>query len=92
MDLKISGAQTDILLGDKIIQAIHTPGHFHGSMVYLTESDGKKVLFGQDVHGPIYPDLKSNAEDYQRSLKSMLELDADFCVKGIMGFFVGGRE
>jgi glyoxylase-like metal-dependent hydrolase (beta-lactamase superfamily II) len=35
---------------DRIIQAIHTPAHWPGSMVYLTESDGLKVPFGQDVH------------------------------------------
>jgi hypothetical protein len=38
-------------------------------MIYLTESEGMEVLFGQDVHGPIHPDLKSNAGDYQRFLR-----------------------
>lgn len=75
VDVKIFGAQTEICLGNRIIQAILTPRHSPGSMVYLTESDGKKIFFGQDVHGPLHPDLKSNGDDYQRSLKLMLELD-----------------
>jgi glyoxylase-like metal-dependent hydrolase (beta-lactamase superfamily II) len=33
VDLKISGAQSEILLGDGIIQTIHAPKHSPGSMV-----------------------------------------------------------
>jgi glyoxylase-like metal-dependent hydrolase (beta-lactamase superfamily II) len=55
VELKISGAQADIFLGSRIISAIYTTGHSPGSMAYLTESDALKVLFGQDVHGPIHP-------------------------------------
>jgi glyoxylase-like metal-dependent hydrolase (beta-lactamase superfamily II) len=50
-----------------------------------------KALFVQDVHGPIHPGLKSNAEDYQRSLKLMLDLDADILCEGHYGIF-RGRE
>jgi glyoxylase-like metal-dependent hydrolase (beta-lactamase superfamily II) len=92
VDLKISGDQAEILLGNRIIQAIHTPGHSPGSMVYLTESEGKKILFGQDVHGPIHPDLKSNAGDYQRSLKLLLELEADILCEGHYGVYRGEKE
>jgi hypothetical protein len=53
----------------------------------LTESEKKKILFGQDVHGPIHPDLESNVDDYQRSLKLMLDLDADILCEGHYGFF-----
>ena len=58
-------------------------------MVYLVESEGLKVLFGQDVHGPIHHDLKSNTEDYQRSLKLMLSLDADILCEGHYGVYRG---
>ena len=92
VDHKISGSQEEIVLGGRIIQAIHTPGHSPGSMVYLTESEGMKVLFGQDVHGPIHPDLKSNAEDYQRSLELMLSLEADILCEGHYGVYKGKKE
>jgi hypothetical protein len=55
-------------------------------MVYLTESDGMKVLFAQDVHGPIHPDLKSNAEAV---FESILELDADILCEGHYGVYRG---
>ena len=61
-------------------------------MVYLTESEGMKVLFGQDVHGPIHPDLKSNAKDYQQSLELMLSLEADILCEGHYGVYKGNKE
>ena len=51
VDRKLSGARTGIDLGGRVIEAIHTPGHSPGSVVYLTESEGLRVLFAQDVHG-----------------------------------------
>jgi len=86
---KISGKQTDILLGDKIITAIHTPGHSPGSLVFLTESDGKKVLFGQDVHGPLAPDFKSDRKAYKASLAKLMSLDADILCEGHFGIYSG---
>ena len=92
VDWKIAGKQTDIRLGGKIITAIHTPGHSPGSLVFLTESDGKKVLFGQDVHGPLAPDLKSNRKDYIASLKKMISLDADILCEGHFGIYAGKNK
>jgi hypothetical protein len=61
-------------------------------MVYLTESEGMKVLFGQDIHGPLHPDLKSNAVAYQRSLALMLSLEADILCEGHHGVYRGKKE
>lgn len=92
VDFKISGDREEIILGGRIIQAIHTPGHSPGSMVYLTESEGMKVLFAQDVHGPIHPDLRANMEDYQHSLELMLSLEADILCEGHYGVYKGKKE
>jgi glyoxylase-like metal-dependent hydrolase (beta-lactamase superfamily II) len=89
---KIFGGEEEIPLGNRIIRAIHTPGHSPGSLVYLTESEGMKVLFAQDVHGPIHPDLKSNEEDYQRSLELMVSLEADILCEGHYGIFRGKKD
>jgi glyoxylase-like metal-dependent hydrolase (beta-lactamase superfamily II) len=91
VDRKVSGSQEDILLGGRVIQAIHTPGHSPGSMVYLTESAGLKVLFAQDVHGPLHPDLRSNNQDYQRSLQVLLALEADILCEGHYGVYQGKK-
>jgi len=47
------------------------------------------VLFGQDVHGPIHPALRSDEREYQRSLKKMLALEADLLLEGHFGIYRG---
>mgnify|MGYP006301486269 CR=1 FL=1 len=71
------------------LSAIHVPGHSPGSLVFMTESDGKKVLFGQDVHGPLAPDLKSNRKDYLASLEKLVSMDVDILCEGHFGIFWG---
>jgi glyoxylase-like metal-dependent hydrolase (beta-lactamase superfamily II) len=92
VDHKISGDGEEIPLGAGSVHAIHTPGHSPGSMVYVTVSEGKTILFGQDIHGPIHPDLKSNAADYQRSLRLVLSLQADILCEGHYGVIAGKQE
>ncbi len=73
--------------------AIHTPGHSPGSVVYLVESEGSKILFAQDVHGPLDTRiLLSNHEDYRRSLELILSLEADVLCEGHFGVFRGQEE
>ena len=91
IDIKISGNQQEIPLGEKVIRAIHIPGHSPGSLAFVTESAGKKIIFAQDVHGPIHPDLRSNPEDYQRSLKLLLSLEADILCEGHYGVYQGKK-
>lgn len=71
------------------IAAHHWPGHSPGSMVYTVQMEGKTVLFGQDVHGPIHPALHSDPEAYQASLRKLLELNADILCEGHYGVFKG---
>jgi len=92
VDQKITGARTDIRLGDKIIKAIHTPGHSPGSMVFVVESDGLRVLFGQDVHGPLHPSLLSDKEKYRESLELLISLEADILCEGHFGVYRGKED
>jgi glyoxylase-like metal-dependent hydrolase (beta-lactamase superfamily II) len=92
IDLKIWGTQQEIPLGAGVIQAIHTPGHSPGSVVYVTTSEGLKILFAQDVHGPLHPDLKSEVLSYQRSLDLLLSLEADVLCEGHYGVYRGKKQ
>jgi glyoxylase-like metal-dependent hydrolase (beta-lactamase superfamily II) len=92
VDIKLKGDQNTLDLGAGKIDAIHVPGHSPGSLVYVMESEGLKVLFGQDVHGPIHPSLLSDREDYIRSLNLMISLQADILCEGHYGIFVGKKE
>jgi len=89
VDRKISGNREDILLEKRSIQAIHIPGHSPGSLAFLTESCGLKVLFGQDVHGPLAPALLSDENHYRQSLELLLSLEADILCEGHYGVFRG---
>lgn len=89
VDLKLVGARQEIRLGGRSIAAVHIPGHSPGSVAYLMSSQGQKVLFAQDVHGPLHPGLLSDRSDYLGSLHRLLELDADVLCEGHYGLFRG---
>ncbi len=92
IDKKLVLPRQQIDLGDRNIEAIHTPGHSPGSVVYVTESGGLKVLFGQDVHGPLDPSLLSDRTDYIRSLNLLISLEADILCEGHYGIYRGKNE
>jgi glyoxylase-like metal-dependent hydrolase (beta-lactamase superfamily II) len=92
VDVKLAGRRNQIILGTRIVEAMHIPGHSPGSMVYVTESEGKRILFGQDVHGPLDASLLSNREDYLDSLRFLLSLEADILCEGHYGIFRGREE
>jgi glyoxylase-like metal-dependent hydrolase (beta-lactamase superfamily II) len=92
VDRKITGAGEDIMLGERLIKAVHVPGHSPGSMVYVMESEGNKILFGQDVHGPLDPALKSDRMAYRKSLELLLSLEADILCEGHYGVIKGTQE
>jgi len=89
VDVKLVGKRNQIALGTRIIEAMHVPGHSPGSLVYMTQSGGKRVLFGQDVHGPLDASLLSNREHYLESLKFLLSLEADILCEGHYGILKG---
>jgi glyoxylase-like metal-dependent hydrolase (beta-lactamase superfamily II) len=92
VDQKIASPREAIPLGERTIEAIHIPGHSPGSLVYLVESQGLKVLFGQDVHGPLDASFRSNRKDYHQSLELLLTLEADVLCEGHYGIYRGKRE
>jgi glyoxylase-like metal-dependent hydrolase (beta-lactamase superfamily II) len=89
VDIKLDLPETRLPVGSGTITARHWPGHSPGSMIYFTRVDDRLVLFGQDVHGPIHPSLKSDARCYQASLRQILQLDADLLLEGHFGIIEG---
>jgi glyoxylase-like metal-dependent hydrolase (beta-lactamase superfamily II) len=93
VDRKLTQPREALSLGGRHVEAIHTPGHSPGSVVYLAESGGLKVLFAQDVHGPLDSRiLLSNRGHYLRSLELLLSLEADVLCEGHFGVFRGKQE
>jgi len=85
----IQGAGEIFRIGERALEALHVPGHSPGSVVYLLESAGLKILFGQDVHGPLHASLKSDRTAYQRSLQRLIDLEADVLCEGHFGIIEG---
>ena len=89
IDHKIQGPEKIFKVGNGEVLAYHCPGHSPGSLVYLVTLGNKKVLFGQDVHGPLDSSLLSDPGNYKNSLSFMLELNADVLCEGHFGIYQG---
>ena len=89
----MTGDHETLKFGDYEFQCIHTPGHTPGSISILLEIEERniKILFGQDVHGPIIPGI-SNYKDYQTSLQKLFDLKADILCEGHFGIFQPASE
>jgi glyoxylase-like metal-dependent hydrolase (beta-lactamase superfamily II) len=88
-DRLLAGERETLFIGERPLEAIHVPGHSPGSVVYLLHSDGYRILFGQDVHGPLHPSLKSDPAAYRQSLHQLLALEADILCEGHFGVIEG---
>lgn len=91
LERKLKGDYEILKFGNYEFQCLHTPGHTPGSISILLEIQNTKILFGQDLHGPIIPGV-SNYGDYQKSLRKLLELDADILCEGHFGIFQPANE
>ena len=92
IDHKIKTTKQPFKIGNSVLTAYHCPGHSPGSIVLVSEVNGKKILFGQDIHGPLHEDLLSNQADYKKSLNFLLSLEADILCEGHFGIYRGKEE
>jgi len=87
VDVKLNSPEETLMIGDQKIICLHTPGHTPGSICIYLDKDGKRILFGQDLHGPLLKEFGSSIEDYDRSTKKLLDLDADILCEGHFGIY-----
>ena len=92
IDIRVKGKESKFRIGDLDINFYHTPGHSPDSSVLTVESDGKLVLFGQDVHGPLNDTLRSNRKEYIEYLKFLLSLNSDILCEGHFGVYYGKKN
>ena len=89
LDTILSGEHNQIRLGEMEFKVLHTPGHTPGSIsVYIDTPEGR-VLFGQDIHGPFSPSWGSDMVEWRRSMRKLLDLEADFLCEGHAGIYRG---
>jgi len=87
VDVKFNLPEEILRIGEQKIVCLHTPGHTPGSICIYLDKEGKRILFGQDLHGPLLSEFGSNLEDYGRSTKKLLDLDADILCEGHFGIY-----
>lgn len=87
IDRKLKGKHEILKFGDEELHFLHTPGHTPGSISLYLDRDGKRVLFGQDIHGPFNKAFDSNIEDWKKSMQLLLDLNADILCEGHFGIF-----
>ena len=87
IDVKFNSPEEILSIGSQKIVCLHTPGHTPGSISIYLDKDGKRILFGQDLHGPLLEEFGSNIEDYGRSTKRLLDLNADILCEGHFGIY-----
>ncbi len=92
VDVKFDSPEETLMVGDQKIVCLHTPGHTRGSICIYLDKGGKRILFGQDLHGPLLEEFGSNIEDYGRSTKKLLELDADILCEGHFGIYKNKKD
>jgi glyoxylase-like metal-dependent hydrolase (beta-lactamase superfamily II) len=87
VDRKLSGAHEIFKFGQEELHCLHTPGHTPGSISLYLDREGKRVLFGQDIHGPFHKAFDSDIEAWKKSMQALLALNADILCEGHFGIF-----
>ena len=84
---KLKDVHEILKFGLEELHCLHTPGHTPGSIALYLDRDGKRVLFGQDIHGPFHSAFGSDIEAWKKSMQILLALNADILCEGHFGIF-----
>jgi glyoxylase-like metal-dependent hydrolase (beta-lactamase superfamily II) len=87
VEVKFNNPEEILRIGGEKIVCLHTPGHTLGSISIYLDRDGKRILFAQDLHGPLLEEFGSNLEDWDHSTKKLLDLNADILCEGHFGIY-----
>ena len=87
VDVKFTSSEEKLTIGDQEVVCLHTPGHTPGSISILIDTAGKRILFGQDIHGPLLEEFGSNLAEWDQSTRRLMELDADILCEGHFGVY-----
>jgi len=92
IDVKFNLPEETLTIGGQKLICLHTPGHTPGSICIYLDRNGKRILFGQDLHGPILPEFGSSLDDWDRSTQKLLALNADILCEGHFGIYKTKKE
>lgn len=87
VDMRISREEERLAFGQHSLVCLHTPGHTPGSISVYLDMYGKRILFGQDIHGPFLAEFGSDIGRWQVSMEKLLALKADVLCEGHFGVY-----
>jgi glyoxylase-like metal-dependent hydrolase (beta-lactamase superfamily II) len=87
IDTKLSGEEERLTFGQQELVCLHTPGHTPGSISVYLDMSGKRIVFGQDIHGPFLVEFGSNIDHWQTSMEKLLDLKPDVLCEGHFGVY-----
>jgi glyoxylase-like metal-dependent hydrolase (beta-lactamase superfamily II) len=87
VDVKLAKDEERLRYGHQEVVCLHTPGHTPGSLSVYVDRGGKRVLFGQDIHGPFLEEFGADLAAWRRSMQRLLALEADILCEGHFGIY-----
>ncbi len=87
VDKRLTGDHEVMIFGGEELHCLHTPGHTPGSISLYLDRGGKRILFGQDIHGPFFPAFGSDKSLWRISMQKLMDLEADILCEGHFGIF-----
>ena len=87
VDRVLQGDEEKIKLDQLELVCLHTPGHTVGGISPYIDIGGKRILFGQDIHGPFNEQWGSDLNQWELSMQKLMELEADILCEGHFGIY-----
>jgi len=84
---QLKGDHETLKFGHEELHCLHTPGHTPGSISLYLDREGKRILFGQDIHGPFNKAFGSDISAWKKSMQKLLALNADILCEGHFGIY-----
>jgi glyoxylase-like metal-dependent hydrolase (beta-lactamase superfamily II) len=82
----------ELAVGRYRLKLVHIPGHTPGSLAVVMDMKGKRVLFGQDIHGPYMQEWGADPRQAKSSLRELVALKADILCEGHFGIIQPATE
>lgn len=91
VDIKLTEEKERLIFGEYELNILHTPGHTPGSIACYLDVGDKRILFGQDIHGP-YNLPGADLRAAKNSLQKLIDLQADILCEGHFGIYQPKEE
>lgn len=92
VDTRLQAAEHNLRFGKYEFKTLHIPGHTKGSIAVYGDFGSKRVLFGQDIHGPYEVAWGGNPSQAVVSLQKLIDLKADILCEGHFGIYQPASE